>query len=416
MVGRWVAALFLVCLLASTARAEVHVVETVHYRLHYEGERAAAEDAGRVLEAAWGGLRDFFGGEPRIAKDEKLTVRFYATGEAWARGIRGDGTNPPRGAGGYYWPGTKTAYLYRQPTKYFTRVLLVHEAAHQFHYLTRTRNRNPKAAWYTEGIAEHLSWHRWDGRTMELGVVPGVTLKDYPARALEEVSAATFDLGAIVDGGRPASRAVAWALVRFLAQGAVGGKPLPGFDTFRAKMDHGGRAPPLFRSYFGRSGRLQRRLLEWLSTHQTAWSPVFNEWEQTGGGAFHGQAAVVSACRLKAPATAIRATFDVPRRRGARGGLLLHWSGNEDYTVLLISGWGGVRVDRRRSGRWERLHRGRIGLPEGGRGLQVEARREGASVLVRVGGRDLRRFELPPGPLGLALERCDLHFRAVSWQ
>ena len=415
MVGRLTVALALVLGLASTARADAHVVETAHYRLHYEGTRADAEEAGRVLEAAWQGFRAFFGGQPKLAEGERLTVRFYATGAAWAAGIRADGTNPPQGAGGYYWPGTKTSYLYAQPTHYFTRVLLVHEAAHQFHYLTRTRNRNPTAAWYTEGIAEHLSWHRWDGTRLELGVVPGITLKDYPAAALAEISARDFDLGAIVDGGVPASRAVSWALVRFLATGDEG-KPLPRFDVFREKMDHGGAATPLFRSYFGRAGRLQPRLQAWLASHQTGWTPVFNEWEQVGPDGFRGRAGVVSACRLKHPPQSLHATVEVPRGLGARAGLLLHWTDNDDYTVLLVSGRGGVRVDRRQGGAWRPLYRGRVALAPGGGEVTLGARRDGDAVVVQVASQEIGRFELPPGPFGLALERSDVSFRDVAWE
>lgn len=421
MVGRFCGALaasVLACALAPAgARADVptHVVETTHYRLHFEGSKPDAEEAGRVLEAAWDGFAAWFGTTPKLEEGERLTVRFYATAGAWAAGIRADGTAVPHGAGGYYWPGTKTAYLYRQPTTYFTRVLLVHEAAHQFHFLTRTRNRSPKAGWYTEGLAEYLSWHRWDGERLVLGVIPGVTLKDYPAKALAELSVRDFDLGAILAGDGKPSRPISWALFRYLATGNDGA-PLPRFDVFRRKMDGGGRSRPLFEKYFGRVGRFQTKLRAWLEAHQTPWAPIFNEWEQIGDGHFRGYAHVVTACRLKAAATRLTACLEPSNARYWRAGLLLHWTSNDDYTVAMVTSWGGVRVDRRQDGRWVTLARRRLGRRPRGEPVAFEARRVDGAVRFTVDETEIGAFTLPGGSLGLCLERGDLRFERVHWE
>lgn len=395
--------------------ADVHTIESAHYTLDFEGARSDAEEASRLLEAAWPAFRSFFGAEPKLAPGQKLRVRFYASREGWARGIRKDGTIPPRSAGGYYWPPTRTAHLFRQPTQYFTRVLLIHEAAHQFHFLARTRNKRPAAGWYTEGVAEHLSWHEWDGTRLKLGVLPGVSLKDYPASALKEMERKDFDLAAVVAGTRHASRPVSWALFRFLATGRDGA-PLPGFKTFLRKMDAGGQPWPVFKQRFGRPGRLQPRLLAWLRDHQTPWAQVFNEWEQVGSEAFRGRAGVVSAARLKRPYTSLRATVDLPaRKRRWRAGLLLHWSSNDDYTVALVSARGTVQVDRRLGGRWRTLHRSRHPAP-GATSRTFEATRQGGRVALRLDGRDVGAWSLPGGSLGLALDNGDLRFRAVRWR
>ena len=399
---------------AANAEVTTHVVESEHYRLHYEGSLREAREASKVLEAAWKGFEAWIGAAPTIPEGERLTIRFYATAGAWAAGIRADGTAVPHGAGGYYWPGTKTSYLYRQPTVYFTRVLLIHEAAHQFHFLTHTRNRNPHAAWYTEGLAEYLSWHRWDGTRLELGVIPGVTLKDYPAKALAEMEADGFDLGAVISGGVKASRAMSWALFCYLATGRDG-KALPRFDEFRRRMDRGRRARPIFERYFGRIGRLEPKLRAWLEANQTPWAPVFNEWEQVGDGRFRGYAHVVTACRLKAPATRLAARLEASSARYWRAGLLLHWTSNQDYTVAMVTSWGGMRVDRRKDGRWITLDRRRLGRRLRGQAVRFEARREGGAVALSVDGTPLGRYELPGGILGLCLERGDLRFDEVRW-
>lgn len=422
MVGRLGVLLVVGCVLGALrdvapARADVpiQVIESEHYRLHYEGTRREAEEASRVLEAAWDAFEAWFEAAPTLAEGERLTIRFYATEGAWASGIRSAGTRVPHGAGGYYWPGTKTAYLFRQPTVYFTRTLLIHEAAHQFHFLTHTRNQNPRSKWYTEGLAEYLSWHRWDGKALTLGVVPGVTLKDYPAKALEEMQRERFNLAAFISGWRRPSRAMSWALFCFLATGNEG-EALPRFDAFRRAMDRGAPAAPLFERYFGRIGRLEPKLRAWLETKQTPWAPVFNEWEQIGDARFRGYARVVTACRLKAPATRLRARLEPPRSRYWRAGLLLHWTSNDDYTVAMVSSWGAVRVDRRKDGRWVTLSRRRLGRRLFGSGVALEAKREDDRVAFLVDGAVMGSYELPGGLLGLSLERGDLRFQDVRWE
>ena len=79
-----------------------------------------------------------------------------------SRRLLAAGVQPPA-AGGYYHPSGRTAYAWRQPTIYFTRCLILHEATHQFHYLARTSNSVSLAFWYAEGLAEFLSRHYWDG-------------------------------------------------------------------------------------------------------------------------------------------------------------------------------------------------------------------------------------------------------------
>lgn len=396
------------------AEAAQRVVETEHYRLHMEATPQEAQRAARVLEAAWPAYERHFGRAPPLKAGERLVVRFLGDRAGWERAIRADGATPPRGAGGYYWPDSRTAYIYRQPTVYFTRTLLLHEAAHQFHYLARTRNRAPTADWYTEGVAEHLSWHHWDGERLRPAMVPGVTLKDYPAAALEEAAAADFDLDAIVEGRRAASRAITWALYSFLATGHDGG-PLEGFETFRRKMDAGGRAGPLFRRFIGPARRIRSRLLTWLRAHQAPWAPVFNEWEQIGEGRLRGHAGVVSACRLKGESSTIAATLRVPGRARWRGGLLLHWTSAKDFTVALYDARGTIRVNRRVGDRWQRVFRGRLPRQPGAREHRLEAEREGETVGLRVDGRPVGTWRLPGRTLGLALENCDLRFHDVAW-
>jgi len=410
-----IAAAAVILLAAAAARSAPaeEAVETVHYRLVAAAPREEAEELGRVLEAAWERFQAWFGAAPKLAQGEKLVVRLLPDLAAWEAGIRADGGTPPAGAGGYYWTGSRTAYLFRQPTIYYTRVLLLHEAAHQFHFLARTNNRNPLADWYTEGIAEYLSWHTWDGERLTLGVLPLLSLEDRAAGALTVVRDQSFDLAEVVEGKREADRPLCWALFRFLAIGDQG-KPVGRFPAFCRKMDAGGAAGPAFKGQFGQARALRKKFHAWVEAEQQAWAPVFNEWEPIGDRRIRGVANVVSLCRLKAPANTLKATLEVPGQARFRGGLLLHFVDAGDYTTALVDEAGVVRVARRANDAWVSL--GTTRLEEGGGGVRLlHARRDGARVRLEVDGRACGEFELPGRTLGLAVEDCDLSFRDLEW-
>ena len=137
--------------------AEEH--ETKHYRLH--GEKVDVKDVGRMLEGLHKNLTKHFGRAPK----GKLRIEVYGNRKRWQDALRRDGITPPN-AGGYYSPKTKTGYLFVQPTKYFTRQLILHEATHQFHYLAATNNNSPGCFWYVEGLAEYFGMHNWDGKEL----------------------------------------------------------------------------------------------------------------------------------------------------------------------------------------------------------------------------------------------------------
>ena len=63
------------------------------------------------------------------------------------------------------------AWLVDQPSDYYRRHLLLHEATHSF-MMTELGGCGP--AWFMEGMAELLGTHTWDGETgdLALGVMP----------------------------------------------------------------------------------------------------------------------------------------------------------------------------------------------------------------------------------------------------
>jgi len=391
-------------------------VETEHYRLVSEGPRAEAEEFARVLEAAWGGLAAYFEGAPKLRKGERLEVRFFETRDAWAADVSAAGATPPEGAGGYYWETDRIARLYRQPTRLFTRALLLHEATHQFHFLARTRNRAPVAYWYKEGVAECLGWNAWDGERLTLGVLPLVALENYPAQALAELSGG-LDVEAIIEGRAEPSRPVAWAIYRHLSAGNAG-KPLKGFDRIAEKLDAGAKPSAAFWKTFGRPPAYRKALLHWIEKEQQPFVPVFNEWEPVGPDRVRGFAGGVTLCRLQAKATTLRAAIEPPRGDGVawRAGGLLHFEGPDDYTVFLFDQGGRLRVSRRNAGAWQVLEEGAGAVPgEDGKVRFELAMGEGGVRLV-LG--DVTRGPWEPGKpaLGLALDACDLVFGDLSWK
>jgi hypothetical protein len=394
--------------------AAPETVETEHYRLVSEGPRAEAEEFGRVLEAAYGGFAAYFKATPRLPKGEKLEVRFFETREAWERALQGIGAVPAAGAGGFYAEGTRTAYLYRQPTRLFTRALLLHETTHQFHFLARTRNVSPLAYWYKEGVAECLGWNDWDGTELTLGVLPQVALENYPAKALEEIRAPGFDVEAVVEGKVDGSRPVAWAIYRYLSTGNAG-KPLKGFERLAERLDGGAKPSALFWRTFGQPAAYRKALLLWLEQEQQPFVPVFNEWEPVGPNRIHGFAGVVTCCRLQRKATTFHATIEPPKPPWRAGGLL-HYESNDDYALFLVDQGGYLRVMRRKGGTWQMLEEGEGPKPKGDGPLSFDVTADNDGLRISFDGKDFGPYPLPSPAFGLALESSDVTFRDVAWK
>ncbi len=394
---------------------ESAVAETAHYRIRAEASRSEAAEMGRVLEAAWPQFQEFFSATPELAEGQKLEVFFGATQDSFFARLRADGISPPQ-AGGYYSPKTRTAYLWRQPTIYNTRCLLIHETTHQFHYLAKTGNRSLPVTWYVEGLAEYLGRHTWDGENLSLGELPLVSLTDYSVKALAELDADGADLAGVVEG-RVGGRPLWFALVRFLLTGAEGKYRKP-FATLSKKLDRGAASPSLFGRAVGSPRKLEPVFREWLESEQEPWKQIFNEWEGIGPDRFKGTAggSTVSACAVKGKVTRLIATLEIPEDGAWIGGVLLHHTSNDDYTTALCYGGKEIRVARRQGGKWVRLGSAPCPLPVAKDRLRFVLERNGEKVTLRVEGRRIGDYELPGQTLGLALQGSTIRYRDVIWQ
>ena len=377
--------------------------------------RSDAEEALAVLEAAWPQYVEFFGAQPKLAEGERLRVSLHQTSETMLAAIRaGGGTPPPPGPGGYYCPVSRTAFLFRQPTRWYTRALLIHEVAHQFHWLsgeTRKNHQGPPPTWWAEGVVEHLAHHTWDGTTLRLAVVPPVSLEDYPARALAASTRAGFAWEALPT--LPEDRPLQMHLVRWLATSAKG-DPTSGFRSLRERLDRGEDADSkaILKAAGLKSDALGEALAKWLPSVQQPYVSLFNEWDSLGAGHLRGTAGVVAACRTREDVARHAARLRVLHGGRWRAGLLVHFTSSADHTIAVIDSGRELRVDRW-TGSWKVLgvHALR-GAPDAEGWWDIAAARDTDTGRVRitVGAETFGSYELPAGPMGLAIDSADVEF------
>lgn len=156
-----------------------------HYEIYSELTNIPPEELSMIMEAAWEQMVLFFGVEPTVTERWKIELyrdhaEFVKHKPMYVRAM------------GVYTHDTKTAYTHtiNGPVSW-TRTLMVHEAAHQFHFRSGVQGQkvngygNLKMPFMIEGVATFVEGHRWDRKseTLYLGTtLPGRSrsgLKDY---------------------------------------------------------------------------------------------------------------------------------------------------------------------------------------------------------------------------------------------
>ncbi len=293
-------------------------VETEHYSLSFALEAEEAVQMARMAEAAYAAMADYFQAEPTALP---LQAGWYADFESFRAAIEADGTSAPE-AGGYYWPGTNTAYMYSQPNVYFSRMLFLHELAHQFHFLSRTGNQS-RDSWYVEGVAEYLSRHDWDGECLRLGRLPTLTWEDAPAQALAEGTLS-------FSGSGDLSRPWAWATYRYLQQ-----EQPAAFDAFRAAYD---ADPGAALSEHVDVAATVQAVQAWLPQQQEPMTPVFYEWIHITDGVVHGESPYFSMALAK-QGERFTVSHDAPV---GSAGVVAGYDDSSNYSAWLVDPAGGV--------------------------------------------------------------------------
>lgn len=422
--------------LAAVLAAEPAALATEHYDVRTGAADPAATAA--ILEQLHGQLAGFFGKTP----SERLQVEVFADVESFHQALIRDG-HPAVAAGGYYAPENRKVYLFVQPSAYFTRQLLLHEATHQFQFLASTGNRKPRTTWHIEGLAELFGMHNWNddvdfhstkmGRSaagppsgspanaaeagapatgvlhpgqLRCGVVPAVSLEDYPAKALQELRehAAQHEwLGRVITGQTQASHPLSWALAHFLIH-----RDRAAFRDLVSRLDRDCDALESFRETFGTiSPRLVDDLHRWVADHQQPWSVVWVEWQESGE-AIVGASQTVGLIVHKAPLDRLQARIEPAGERWKAGGVF-GFQNENDFHLVELSDSGSVRVIRRAGAQWQEILTRQ--LPSISRAFAIQ--RRGRHVAVLAADETLCELDAP-GKLGLYVDSCRARFSPTT--
>ncbi len=383
-------------LLAGAASAAPEVRENDRFRLEAETTPQEADELLLVLEQAHAQLAARFKGKPG-----KVVVQVTEAAP---------GAADPR----------KVA-IGRQPGRYATRALLLREYVRVFYELARAKGRPAETPWCREGQAEFLAGHDWDGRTLRMGVVPAVSADNLMGAALAETNQAGFDLGPLVDGSQPMSRALACALYGHVATGE-GGKPVKGFDKFEPKMAGGVKAAPLFWQCFGKQADYAPAFAKWLEASQQPFVPITGDWEGLSPGRLRGSCGPAgrgfAACRFQIPAGEFKATVGAPKeKKGWRAGVVLSYASDADYAVFLADWVGDFHIFKVVGGKRQTLEQGNGAPPSADGYYRIQLFRKKEQVyLMLEGGASYGPWELPGSGFGLAVENSDLAFSDISWK
>ena len=378
-------------------QVEGNEVRSEHYALHVEV--LDGQEIGYLLEALHPQLTAHFGAAPA----EILRGGIYADRPAYVAALAADGIQDP-GGGGYYSPQTRKFYLFVQPSEHYSRQLTIHEATHQFHYLVATDNRGASGGWYVEGLAEYFGMHVWDGERLETGVVPLVTLEDYPAQALARFDARGQDLAALIADRGDWARPPGWALVHFL----VHTRP----DEAKALFDRLDRREDpttAWEAVFGSADAVWAAAYRaWLVDHQQPWREVWRAFQQWGD-ALEGKSGVNALALLKA--TPERLAVEIEPVSGAlRAGLVFGFQSSGDFHLFQVLADGRVWVLRYAEGQWTFLLQGQAAAPgpNGRHHLAIERVDDGLRLLAN--GVEVTRLTAE-GQWGLNVDGCQVRFR-----
>ena len=198
------------------------------------------------------------------------------------------------GSGGYYHPDANIILIWRQPTEYYSRHVVLHEVAHWYCLQLLGSRYGKMPLWLCEGLADHAAFHTWDGQTLQAMQLPRVSLENYPARldtllkrlALDD--AADISLKSVSEcfellrAGQEADRvydeyALAWGLAAFLVEQFP--REMTRFFESLQQND----TPEHWQSAFDDTHRPTWRLFaDWVAAHRLPWHWVWNHWEDTG--------------------------------------------------------------------------------------------------------------------------------------
>ena len=375
---------------------------TTHYELYAEATNEEATELARLLEAGGAALSAWF---ERPMPAARMKVKYFRDQPSFAAGLTADQLVAPADAGGYYSPTTKTAYLFKQGNPYYSHVLLLHEATHQLHGLTRLAGQ-AVPFWYAEGHAEYLARHDWDGTCARVGVGSLLSWEDLPAAALSQPA---IDVGGIVNGKSAASRADAWALFRYLDTGPR----QAAFKAFRAAFDTTNTAS--FAQPVAAPETLTGPLAAWLPGAQEPMTPLFTEWVHVGPAAVDvSTPKYFSIAVVKGSATHLHGRFVVPATGAWTVGTLVSYTDSKHYVGVVHGSDGAVRTfTASGSAIWANV--GTAPAPTAGH-ESISVDLAGSNATVTFNGQAFSFPAVSAPRVGLAANDTTGHFVDLAWK
>jgi len=391
-------------------------VATDHYQIYAETDLDQARELGLLMEAGWQAYEQYFDAQPDLVGSQRLQIGYYRNEDNWLQAIADDGLSAPPGSAGIYHPTNSKAYLYTQPTTYYSLGLLLHEAGHQFHYLAKTNNRS-LVPWYAEGIAEYFGRYDWDGQCLRLGRSPLLSQEDIAADALDELELNGFDLSAIIGGTRVVGRPLMWLIVRYFEH-AEQGAYTQDFAAYRDLMD-AGSLDHLgdFEAIFGPASNYDQPITTWLQTDQEVMTPVYLEWTHRGPHELLGRGdGFTTFARLKQEVDYFNLRFTPPAAGAWAAGALYAWRDIDEYRALLVGDDNRLWSFEMESAQAEWFDMGPAPTPEQDGSYRVTVRNNGKGAAVEVNSTTLDiAHNLPPAG-GAALYDSPTIFTGIRWQ
>jgi hypothetical protein len=387
--------------------------EGEHYRVYTELSEARTEELGRLLEASWEAFQVYFNYSPPLDDGQKLWVNVYQNRDRWQAGMASDGISHQGDAGGYFDPNTRKAYLYQQPTLYYTDSLILHEATHQFHLLGRL-GQNQLPWWYVEGVAEYLAHHDWDGACVRLGVLPLLTREDYPANALNDYEAMLPDLNGILQGDFEPSRPMVWALYSYLQ--SMSNLFREGFTTLRETLDQGEQVDSfsLFSELIAEPSTLQIPILEWLEQSQLPFIDIYLEWTSIGPKTIRGHGLYFSYALLKESYNQLSYTA-IPNQDDWAFGVIIDHEDSENYTGVVLFHYGEVSTFEMEGGSAVWYTQEVLDIPINEESITVRVIHEDGETSIWFGEYHFTFNTRFPLALGLVTQDSDILFDDLSW-
>lgn len=312
-----------------------------------------------LAEAVWPQWKAYFGAEPpRNRMPLELDVRLDREGFLHAVHKVGVlGTLPA--AGGYYDPGSRLSFLYRQPHASSTRLLVLHELTHQYQYKALqddVPDRSP--VWHREGLAERFGYHRRMGEKVETGAYDVVAIDDRPSECAKRVAEGTFDPWA-VGTGKAAAPDYTDALA--LVETCLSTKDEAVRDAYRRferEIYKGGNAASKFeRAFDGKRARLEAAAKEVWGRYRRTWRVVYVAWDEKDG-VILGRGMPWSFLQHRDVPTGSVTSIEAKIGLGpdaVAGGLAVGARAPEDLIGVVLRREGRVILSVRRRGAWTDL-------------------------------------------------------------